>query len=111
MTSAQIFLLGCAILFFTLTLRRVRKEKGIRLHIIGALIVWIGAGMVVVFPDALSGLANTLGIGRGVDLVIYLAIMGLSYALFWILLRLYTIEKNITIIVREKALEEHDDTK
>ncbi|MBI4359718.1 MAG: DUF2304 domain-containing protein [Candidatus Jacksonbacteria bacterium] len=66
-------------------------------------IFWGCAGLLVVFPNATQRVANFVGIGRGVDLVIYLALLMLFSALFYLLVKVETIERAITKIVREMA--------
>jgi hypothetical protein len=67
-------------------------------------IFWFMVGFVVIFPQTTAYVANLVGVGRGVDLVIYLAILILFYLVFRILVRLDKIEKNITQIIRQDAL-------
>ena len=69
-------------------------------------IFWGCAGLLVVFPNATQRVANFVGIGRGVDLVIYLALLILFSALFYLIVRVERIERDITKIVREMALED-----
>ncbi|MFH1712743.1 MAG: DUF2304 domain-containing protein, partial [Candidatus Jacksonbacteria bacterium] len=52
--------------------------------------------------------ANWAGIGRGVDLIIYLSLIFLFSALFFILVRLERLERDVTKIVRKRTLEEND---
>ena len=71
-------------------------------------IFWFGVGFVVIFPEITSMAANWLGVGRGVDLVIYISVLILFYLVFRTLARLDKIEKDITKIVRELALKDQD---
>ena len=68
--------------------------------------LWGIGGVLVLFPDVMQTIANIVGIGRGVDLVVYLALMILFIALFYVLVRLERIERDITKIVRSLALRE-----
>ena len=68
--------------------------------------LWGVGGALVVFPDAAQIAANFVGIGRGVDLVVYLALLALFIVLFYVLVRLERIERDITKIVRSLALTE-----
>lgn len=74
-------------------------------------IFWLLVGLVVIFPEITSLVANLVGVGRGVDLVIYLAVLILFYLVFRILVRLDKIEKDITKIVRQNALNKTTDKK
>ncbi len=72
-------------------------------------IFWFMVGFVVILPETTSFVANLVGVGRGVDLVIYISILILFYIAFRILVRLDKIEKNITKIVRKMALDKKDN--
>ena len=71
-------------------------------------LLWIAAGVLVLWPDVSSRLAQSVGIGRGVDLVVYIAILALFYILFRVMVRLEHIERSITDIVRKDALTKRD---
>ena len=64
-------------------------------------------GLIVVwYPDTASLLADMFGIGRGSDLVVYLAVV----LLFVLVLQLHVshvrLERQLTKIVREEALKD-----
>lgn len=67
---------------------------------------WIVVGIIVVLPEVTSFLASLVGVGRGADLVIYLAIVLIFYIIFQIMVKIERIERNITKIVREVAMKE-----
>lgn len=69
------------------------------------IIFWICAGIVVYRPNLTATLAKFLGVGRGVDAILYLAIAGLFFIIFRIWVRLDKMEKNITRLVRQDALD------
>ncbi len=66
--------------------------------------LWIAAGVLVLWPDLSSRVASAVGVGRGVDLVVYIAILAIFYLLFRILIRIEQMERSITDIVRKDAL-------
>lgn len=104
----QIILL---IIIALIILRLIAKLKSKDLTIkqfLGWLIVWLAAAIAVLWPDLTVRLANLVGVGRGSDLVIYLAVVFLFYFVFRLLLRIEKIEKNLTEIVREEALKDYD---
>jgi len=68
------------------------------------LMFWLGVGAVVALPWTTSLLAARLGVTRGVDLVIYVAVIGLFYLVFRLTLKIEKLEGNITRLVREMAL-------
>ncbi len=68
------------------------------------LIFWLTAEVAVWIPDLTTKVANILGIGRGADLVFYLSITLLFYLIFRIYVKIEKIERDITKVVREDAL-------
>lgn len=67
-------------------------------------LLWIAGAVLVLWPDLSSRVASAVGVGRGVDLVVYVAILALFYLLFRIIVRIERIERSITDIVRKDAL-------
>ena len=76
----------------------------------GWLILWLAAAVVVIWPQLTVDIANRVGVGRGSDLVIYLAVIFLFYTNFRLLLRIEKMEKNLTKVVRDEALKNQDDS-
>ena len=72
---------------------------------LGELIFWLGVWggliFVVFFPDVLSSVANLVGIGRGIDVIIYTSIAVLFYMLFRLYVKLEDTERHVTRLVRE----------
>lgn len=66
--------------------------------------VWVGVAVVTLLPQTTSRLADILGVGRGVDVVIYAAIVLLYYFVFRIFLHIERLEHEITVLVRELGL-------
>ena len=58
----------------------------------------------VLFPDMSTPIANVLGVGRGADLVIYLAITSGAFVFILIWSKLLSLQKMQTEIVRELAI-------
>lgn len=69
-------------------------------------ILFLTAVVVVVLPDRVSQVARVLGIGRGVDLVIYASIVTLFYLVFRVYVLLEDIRHEVTEVVRGFALKE-----
>jgi small membrane protein len=72
------------------------------------LVFWLGVGLVVALPWTTSLLATRLGVTRGVDLVVYVAVIALFYFVFRLTVKIERLEGNITKLVREVALERAD---
>lgn len=70
------------------------------------LLLWCVIALIVLLPQTSSFLARLLGVGRGVDAVVYISIVILFYAIFRIVVKLEFIEHEITLMVRKSALKE-----
>ncbi|MEL6191152.1 MAG: DUF2304 domain-containing protein [Bacteroidota bacterium] len=57
------------------------------------------------FFDYSTYLANWLGIGRGVDLILYLGLTGMMMVCLLLYRRILTLEERLTHLVREDSLE------
>lgn len=75
--------------------------------------LWIAAAAALADPEILVRIAHFLGIGRGADLVLYLAILSSFAAFFVTYLRFRRVDEQLTKIVRHLAIRdaEHDDDK
>jgi hypothetical protein len=97
----QIILLA-AVIAFAIYATRVRSSLSDRLIYIA--LVAIGVPLVL-YPDWSTALAHRVGIGRGVDLVIYLF---MAYCLFFFASsasHFRKIERDLTLVVRALAIE------
>jgi len=69
-------------------------------------VFWILAGIVVITPNSTSYFAKFLGIGRGADLVVYLALVSLFFIIFRLMIKIEQMNRNMTKIVRKVTLDE-----
>lgn len=69
---------------------------------------WLIAALVILSPQTTTALANILGVGRGVDLALYISVVILFYVLFTMSRRVDRLDKNLTDLVRELALRRSD---
>ncbi len=65
---------------------------------------WVVVTVVIWLPQATSMLAAALGVGRGVDVVIYLSVVLLFYMSFQISRKVDRLERSLTDLVRTIAL-------
>lgn len=94
---------------FVLTLvLTVRRRIGPRVGFAWGLL-WIAAAIAIARPELTATIAHALGIGRGTDLVLYFAILGMVFGFFTIYVRLRRIESDLTKIVRELAIRSAED--
>lgn len=69
------------------------------------LLFWIILAVLVIYPSLMSKIAKIFGVGRGVDVIIYIALFLIFYLIFKISVRMEKMEQDITKIVREIALK------
>lgn len=67
-------------------------------------VLWIGAAVVVLAPQWTEPFANFLGIGRPIDVGIYASIVLLFYLIFKVYVKIETVEREITQLVRNHAI-------
>lgn len=68
--------------------------------------IWIGFLIVLFIPNTTEFLAKKFGIGRGVDVFVYSGIVILFYLIYRIYVKLESLEREITQIVREDSLRD-----
>lgn len=110
MIVQYILLLIIALIVFFIVIRFRSRELSL-LPFLFWIVLWIGAGIVVWNPEIPQRIANELGIGRGADLVVYFAMIFVVFVQFRMLVRQERMEKEITKIVREVALNNINETK
>jgi small membrane protein len=105
MLPIQFLLIVALLVALAVTWRRVRQGVIRPIEGIGWTVAWIAAGIVIARPDATSALANLVGVGRGVDLVLYAAVIALFFLVFRIFIAIDRVEREITAVVRKEALK------
>jgi len=105
----QYILLGILAAALVMTWRRERQGALGRLGAVLWSALWGVAAVVVLLPDVASRFAGIVGVGRGVDAVVYLSVIFLFYLSFRIFLRLDKMDRDITQLVRRVSMDEADD--
>ncbi|MBI5073050.1 DUF2304 family protein [Candidatus Woesearchaeota archaeon] len=67
-------------------------------------IVWGGVVIIALFPWIFTQISFFFGIGRGVDILLYVGMIVLFYLLFRLYVKLDTQQKEITKLVREMSI-------
>lgn len=73
-------------------------------------LLWLGIAVVFWQPEVTNRLADYFGIGRGADLIVYVAIVVLAYICFRIFVRIDRMDRQITKLVKKIALDEEDSS-
>lgn len=109
MHAIQIVLICFAAFAMSRVLIRYRRGGIGGVNLLLWLLIWTGVVVVSVHPDTTSWLAVRLGVGRGVDIAMYLSILMLFYLLFRSFTKIEDLDRQITRIVRANALREMEE--
>ncbi len=90
-----------AVLF---AVRRWRKRELPTGLLVAWTLLWVALSLVVQLPQQTDVLARILGVGRGVDVLLFASVVALVLLLFRVYLRIERMEREITTVVRELAL-------
>ena len=105
------------LLFIGMTIFRLAVKLRKRIFSPGLFIVWLVLWLIIAIfvaqPEWLSHLANLAGIGRGVDLAIYLAIILLIYTQIRLSIRFEEQDRRLSQLVRKLSINnvQSNDTK
>lgn len=108
MMLIQIFL----VIFFLFAMAKVvgrwrAGELSVRGMILWILF-WLAGVVIVALPNSTSYFAHLLGVGRGVDLAVYVSVALLFFVVFRLTVRIERLNKDITKLTRKTALEDKD---
>jgi hypothetical protein len=103
MKLIQVILATFALGMIALTWLKSRHAQIRPLAFLLWLFLWGVAFIVVLFPAMTSIVARYLGMGRGVDLVLYVGVLYIYFLIFNIQEKIGKIERDLSIIVREIA--------
>ena|SRR3990167_3119194 len=102
-------------LFALLTLLRARRQytrKRIsRSWFFIWSLLWVGIFIAAAMPRTLDAIAGLVGVARGADLFVYLAVLILLTGVFRLLIKVNQVERQITQLVRALALQQADRPK
>lgn len=70
--------------------------------------LWCGIATFAWWPRVTDFFAEKIGVGRGVDALVYISIIALFYGLFRIYVKMEYLEHEMTALVRTMALRQHD---
>ena len=106
MTLIKLLLLAAIVVIGLLAFRGSRKALHKVLWRAYVVLVVIAAGLAVIFPDALTEVANVLGIGRGADLLLYLLVVTFMLVSVVLFRRINALERRYTALARAMAVQE-----
>lgn len=98
-----LFVLFALVAIVSVWKRRNEKLLSVR-GLIFWILCWVTVIVVVLRPDFASTVAHTFGIGRGADFFVYISIALIFLLLFRLHIKIESINRDITKIVRKDAL-------
>lgn len=101
MKPIQFVLVGLLAAGLWVYFRHLRSRSRDRLIVLG---VVLAAMTFVIMPGWSSQIAAQLGVGRGVDLVIYISLMALGFVCLVIYSQLRFVKGQLTILARQHAI-------
>jgi len=101
----QIIVLPLLGLLFAGSVRRLVKSGARRLTAFINALIWLGAAVAIAWPGLTTRVANSVGIGRGADLVLYFVALASLLLAFYFYSRLAHLESDISKIVRHLAIQ------
>ena len=97
-----------AVIFALIAMRRVvsryRRRGGLTLELFLWMFIFSGIAVVVFIPHKTDAFAHWLGVSSGFNALVFITVTGLIYAVYRLLSRLHTIERDVTKLVRVLAL-------
>lgn len=100
-TFQIIFITFCALQAAFSFRRYVKTRNATALAFLAA---WLSATFLIANPDLSTRIANSVGIGRGVDFVTYFLLITFLWAHYQHYLRYKRVEHDVTLLVRELAI-------
>ncbi len=106
MTTFQIMAIASMGTFLVLTMLAAGTGRLGRVPALLWTLIW-GTGIVaVLFPGWTTTIANSVGIHRGADLLLYIVVIIMTAGFFSMYLRLRQVRREFTLLVRKIAIME-----
>jgi hypothetical protein len=106
MHPIQLLLVCFALFGIVRGLIRFRRGQMQFVTLAAWLLFWCGVSVVAFLPETTSVVARWLGVGRGADFAIYLAMLAMFTMLFRMFGKIEDLERQITRVVRAAALKD-----
>ena len=106
MTPFQLAIFIVLSFLFVATVVATQRRRLTRRAALWFTLLWVTGAIVAIWPDVTSKAASLMGIGRGVDLVLYCAILFMMAGFLFMYIRLRRLRQNITVLVRRLAIME-----
>lgn len=111
LTLIQLFLAFFMVFAFTRVILRFKEGNFTTRELVFWILIFGSALVFVINPALTTDIAHAIGIGRGVDVVVYISIAVLFYLVFRLFIYMQNIKHDITEIVRKIALDDWEKVK
>lgn len=105
LTSIQLVLLAFIIFAISRVFLRAREKTLTLQTALFWTLIWIAALVGVILPKTTTKIASIFGVGRGVDVIVYISLALLFYLIFRMYVMIEDLRHEITYLVREIALQ------
>ncbi len=101
----QLFLVAFSLYAILRSVKQYSRKQVSRYWVVVWSVLWTTVIGVALMPQATDRIAALAGIGRGADLLVYLAVTFLLYAVLRIMVRQQKMSEEITELVRSIAID------
>jgi hypothetical protein len=101
----KVLLIGGVVAFSFIVLRNPNLGRHLAIRRVFGGLVALGGILAVLFPLAVTDVANAVGVGRGTDLVLYVLVMVFLFTSLSLYQHIYELEAKLTALTRELALQ------
>lgn len=106
MNLFQILALVVVVSLLTLTVVATLRGWATRREGVIWTLLWLAAGVAILWPGVTKIVANALGIGRGADLLLYCTVVVMMLGFLMVYVRLRRIRRELTLLVRHLAIRD-----
>lgn len=104
MSLIQLFILVVVLAVWWRLYARLKASELTTVEFVEWFLLWAVVAIVALVPSVSSRLAAFVGVGRGSDLVTYLALLLAFYLLFKLFMKIERVERQLTQLTRTIAL-------
>jgi hypothetical protein len=111
MEIIQIVIVLFALFALSRALLRFKDNKLSKNEFLFWTAIWLAVIVVSFIPNITTQVSSLFGIGRGMDLIVYISVIILFYLIFRLYVKLEAVEKEVTLLVRKFALDTKEKKK
>lgn len=105
LTPIQIFLLALVLFAISRVYLRAKEKILSPKTALFWFLIWTAAAFGILLPTTTTNLAAIVGVGRGVDVIVYVSLALLFYLVFRLFVLVEDLRHEITYLIREIALQ------